>query len=323
MSVKTKSCLVTISDSEFSIASEVLLYSFLKYNPDYDGEIRVITDDASPEFRRRLERMGPVRFTEPDPRLRAAVDRLQEHDPRLSGIYRRLFSLELFRLSEYDRVVYLDSDIYCSGDISELFSRPEPLLACPDGFTLADRISKLVDGGRPPPATVRYGKPFDRSFNAGVLSVGKPVIGEDTYMQLLALLDPQRWEEMGRSKFTDQMALNIHFDGRFTPLHSRYNYVIFLEEYQKCVEQVSLLDARLVHFAGNIKPWNRYDPVQLARRAPQYVKFIDVWRELLDEARPASDADSRLADVERRFRRQQDWIRAYNEKNIEPVGRMY
>lgn len=322
MNAKNKYCLVTISDSTFSIASEVLIYSFLKYNPDFDGDILVITDDPSTEFRQRLERIYPVEFVQPDPRLRAAVDTLQEHEPRLADIYRRLFTLELFRLADYDRVVYLDSDIYCSGEISELFSRPEPLLACPDGFTFADRVRQLIAKGEPFDASERYGRQFENSFNAGVLSIGKPLLAEHIYQKLLGMLDPVRWKDMGQSKFTDQMALNVFFDGQFAPLHSRYNYVIFLEEYQKCVEQVSLLDARLVHFAGDIKPWNHYDPVQLASRAPQFIKFIDVWRELLDEARPPADEASRQADVERRFGSQQDWIKAYNQQSIKPKGRM-
>jgi len=89
------------------------------------------------------------------------------------------------------------------------------------------------------------------------------------------------------------------------------------------VEDVSLLDARLVHFAGAIKPWNHYPAELLARRAPQFIKFIDVWRELLDEARPAPDPVSRRAQVEARFHRQQAWIEAYNKSGLEPTGRMY
>lgn len=323
MNAKKKNCLVTISDSEFCIASEVLLYSFTKYNPGFDGDVLVITDDPDPGFRERLAQICKVQFVTPDPRLRAAVDLLQSHEPRLAGIYRRLFSLELFRLSDYDRVVYLDSDIYCSGDISELFTRPEPLLACPDGFTLGDRIREMLSADDVALATERYGKAFAQSFNAGVLSIGKPLLSIDTYVNLLEVLDPDRWKSMGPSKFTDQMLLNVFFDGQFTPIHSRFNYVIFLEEYQKCMETVSLLDARLVHFAGAIKPWHHYRPEQLTNRAPQFIKFIDVWRELLEEARPPPDAASRRIQAAERFKRQQAWIEAYNRNEIKPTGRIY
>jgi lipopolysaccharide biosynthesis glycosyltransferase len=323
MNAKKKNCLVTISDSEFCIASEVLLYSFLKYNPEFDGDILIITDDPDTDFRARLAAIFPVRFITPDPRLQAAVDLLQSHEPRLTDIYRRLFSLELFRLTGYERVVYLDSDIYCSGDISELFTRPEPLLACPDGFTFGDRIRAMLSEEENPTPSERYGKPYTQTFNAGVLSIGQALLNSDTYLQLLGVLDPAHWQGLGQSKFTDQMALNVFFNGQFTPIHSRFNYVIFLEEYQKCVENVSLLDARLVHFAGDIKPWNQYPPERLARRAPQFIKFIDIWRELLDEARHPVDVASSRTRVEERFHRQREWIEGYNQNAIEPTGRLY
>lgn len=301
----------------------MLLYSFYKYNPAFSGEVVIISDDLPEKYRERIARFGAIRFEPPDPQLRAAVDDLQATEPKLKDIYRRLFSFEVFRLSAYRRVVYIDSDIYCSGDISELFTRTEPLLACPDGFTYEDRVRSLLANGVPPARSERYGKRFDNSFNTGVLSIGESLLGEETYHALLGMLDPASWRRLGPSKFTDQMALNVHFDGRYTSLSARYNYVVFLEEYQKCLERVSLLDARLVHFAGVIKPWNCYDPVELARSAPQFIKFIDVWRELLDEARSGTDCPAARADVERRFRRQSNWIAVHNEKGIQPIGRLY
>ncbi|MCG6863548.1 MAG: hypothetical protein LJE70_20160, partial [Chromatiaceae bacterium] len=303
----TKDCLVTISDASFSIATEVLLYSFRKYNPEFDGDVVVITDDLPEDHRERIGRHGAVRFEAPDPRLRAAVEDLQGKEPRLRGIYRRLFSLEVFRLSAYRRLVYVDSDIYCSGDISELFTRPETLLACPDGFTYEDRVMAMMTEDAPSAPAERYGRSFKSSFNAGVLGIGESLTGEETYRALLGMLDHATWRRMGPSKFTDQMVLNLYFEGRFTALPARFNYMVFLEEYQKCLDRVSLLDARLVHFAGAIKPWNRYDPIDLARRAPQFIKFIDVWRELLEEARSGVGPGGAPAAVAERCRRQADW----------------
>jgi len=314
-----KICLVTISDADFSIGTEVLLYSFHKYNPDFDGEVIVLCEDLPDEHRQRLSSVSPARFESPDPRLHDAVRHLQQQESRLAGIYRRLFSLEAFRLEGYDRVLYLDSDIYCTGDIGDLFASREALLACPDGFTYADQIDSFLGGSEAPTERERYGRRFTRSFNAGVLSIGPQILGEKTYTQLLDWLKPERWKEIGPGKFTDQMLLNLHFEGEFTPLAARFNYMIFLEGYQKLCEAVSFLDARLVHFAGSLKPWFEYDGEVLARRAPQFIKFFDAWRELLDEARGPADP----GEAARQYRRQQDWIREYNEAPIEPIGRLY
>lgn len=301
----------------------MLLYSFHKYNPGFEGDVLVITDDLPEEHRSRLEDVSPVRFEAPDPRLREAVSELQTHEPRLEGIYRRLFSLEVFRLARYERVVYLDSDIYCSGNISPLFQTSHDFMACPDGFTYGDRIRTILDPETSSENSERYGKRFDQTFNAGVLSVGSRFLGDETYRALLGLLEHSQWKNYGPSKFTDQMALNLFFDGQFTPLEAKYNYMLFLEEYQKCLEPVSLLEACLVHFAGVIKPWNVYDPQQLALRAPQFIKFMDVWLELLDEARADHSPGSRNERIRQRFERQKKWIKAYNQDQIEPKGRLY
>lgn len=314
----SKTCLVTITDPEFSIGTEVLLYSFRKYNPGFEGDVIVICDDLPDEHRARIRAVSPARFEAPDPRLFEAVQRLQHAEPRLEGIYRRLFSLEAFRLPGHERVVYLDSDVYCAGDVSALFSAEAPLLACPDGFTYAEQIEALLENRQPQPRE-RYGRAFARSFNAGVLSIGPPLLGEETYHELLGWLSPDQWKAFAPGKFTDQMLLNVHFNGDFTPLAAEFNYMVFLEAYQKLCERVSFLDARLVHFAGTLKPWFEYDREVLAQRAPQFLKFFDAWRELLDEARGVED----LTEVKSRFRRQQDWIRGYNEDPIEPIGRLY
>ena len=103
--------MITISDDEFGIATEVLIYSFRKFNPEFDGDIIVVTDDLSVAHRERIARFGAVRFEAPTSRLQAAVEDLQAKEPRLQDIYRRLFSFEMFRLSGYRRLVYIDSDI--------------------------------------------------------------------------------------------------------------------------------------------------------------------------------------------------------------------
>jgi lipopolysaccharide biosynthesis glycosyltransferase len=204
-----------------------------------------------------------------------------------------------------------------------LFTASEPLLACPDGFAYGDRVRALLSKEADSEHAERYGSRPNDSFNAGVLSIGDALLGDDVYESLLKLLDHATWKSLGPSKFTDQLVLNVHFQGRYAPLHACFNYMIFLEEYQKCLDHVSLLDARLVHFAGEIKPWNCYDPEQLISSAPQFIKFIDVWRELLDEARNGTEPGHNLVQMKERYQRQKNWIRKHNEEGIEPLGRLY
>ncbi|MBL8659791.1 MAG: hypothetical protein JNM75_08555 [Rhodospirillales bacterium] len=314
-------CLVTITDDEFSIATEVLLYSFLKHNSWFAGDLIVIEDGLSTSARARIEALGAVRFAKPDLRLQRQTQALCSRAPELATVYKRFYSFETFRLGDYRRVVYLDSDIYCAGSIEPLFLSSEPLLACPDGFTYGDRIRASLAGTEagPPTPQSRYGHPFSASFNAGVLSVGPPLLGEEQYLALLDMLDFDTWRALGPSKFTDQMILNVVFEDRFCPLAAIYNYMIFIEEYQKICEGVAAADARLVHFAGPIKPWNEYDPIALLQRAPQFARFIDAWRELLHEARNTRPP----AALSAAYRRQKAWIEAFNRAPLTPTGRLY
>ena len=132
------------------------------------------------------------------------------------------------------------------------------------------------------------------------------------------MLDGEAWRSLGPSKFTDQMALNIFFENRCTMLAGIYNYMIFLESYQKAWDGISFPDAKLLHFAGTIKPWNEYDLEDLLTRAPQFIKFFDVWRELLQEARAAPH----LTTLAEGYRRQKRWIDAYNSAPLAPRGRL-
>jgi lipopolysaccharide biosynthesis glycosyltransferase len=313
-------CLATISSREFCIATEVLLYSFMKYNPWFEGDLVVIGDDLTADLEARLNRRHPVRLHRPDPRLKAAAQSLSSLLPDEPAVYRRFYTFEVFRLAGYERVLYLDSDICCTGDVAPLFTAQAPLLACPDGFTYADRILDCLAEaeGRQHRPLERYGRRFARSFNAGVLSIAAELLGEATYEDLLAMLDGEGWRALGPSKFTDQMALNLQFADRFTALSGIYNFMIFIEAYQKAWDEFGFADARLLHFAGTIKPWNDYAPGDLLKRAPQFIKFFDVWRELLQEAR-ASAPRAALAES---YRQQKDWIDAYNRSPLKPIGRL-
>ena len=319
-SVDEPYCIVTISDDEFSIGAEVLIYSFLKYNPWFRGDVIVVTEGLSTPGRSRLDRHHRIRYVRPDSRLREKTEMLGRRFPSLQDVYRRLFSLEIFRLSDYRRVLYLDSDMYCAGDVAELFVTSEPLLACPDGFDYEDRIRAHLAGTdlEAMECTERYGQRFQSSFNAGVISVGPELLTDETYAGLLELISCEHRLRFGESIFTDQMALNVYFEGRFKPVPAIFNYMVFLEEYQQCLQSASFLDARIVHFAGRIKPWHRYRPQDLMRLAPRYIKFIDAWLELLDEARREDSTES----IESRFQRQAARIAQYNRNELQPIGRV-
>ncbi|RDD61882.1 glycosyltransferase family 8 protein [Ferruginivarius sediminum] len=289
-------CLATVSDETFATGTEVLLHSFLRYNPWFSGDVVVFADALSQQTRARLSRLHPVRFEAPDPRLVEVSADLQARHPALSAKHLRFLSLEAFRLSHYDRVLFCDSDIYCAGDVSALFSRDEPFLASDDGYTYEDRLTPLLraNGYGAIASETRYGRQHDgsspgRTFSSGVMALSPPWLGEATYTALLETMAAHDFT--GERVFTDQAVLNTHVRGRYTTVSGAYNYRVLLEDYIRYAEDVPYPDARLIHFAGTIKPWNDYAPADLAAYDARYFKYIDVWRQMLEDARKAEGAN--------------------------------
>ena len=100
-------------------------------SPHYDYRIHILSDDLSRKNRKKLGRFSggnfSVSFIPLTRRLRryGVAPRLKKH--RFSAfasltIYFRLFIPELF--PQYDKAIYLDSDIVVPGDISRLWETP-------------------------------------------------------------------------------------------------------------------------------------------------------------------------------------------------------
>lgn len=94
----------------------------------YNYQIHVLNDDISPESKSRLKKFeGPGFFIEFNSLTRklSGLDGLRNHRFKAFSslcIYFRLFIPMLF--PQYDRGIYLDSDIVVPGDISELWEHP-------------------------------------------------------------------------------------------------------------------------------------------------------------------------------------------------------
>lgn len=316
-----KYCISTITCDNFAIGTEVLLYSVLKYNPWFRGDINIVIADLSAQNRARLQAIYPVKFIQASPGLIQRVDTLRSHFAYLRDIHLRFYSLESFNLPGYDKVVYLDSDMHCAGDISALFTSTAPLQACLDGFSYEDRIAPIVAqaGLSLPTSEQRYGKHFQNSFNAGVIAIRPAQLRNFDFQELIKMLDFDAWVSYGNSIFTDQMVLNRYFEGQFSLISSAYNYMVFLGDYLNFVDGIGAQDAKIIHFAGKIKPWNNYDPLALCQNAAHYLPFLHQWRELLQEAR----ANDRAYYQAQRVLKQYEWITAGADHQLQAVDRLY
>jgi lipopolysaccharide biosynthesis glycosyltransferase len=286
---KPRLCFATVTNESFAVGAEVLIHSFLNFNRWFEGDILVVeAEQLSEQTRERLNRLYPVRFANASEQLTQKIDRLEQVIPWLKKKRAHFHVFELFGMVEYDHIVYVDGDAYCCGDISNLFVQKETLQACPDGFSLRAKLWEKLGTHAPEvlPDAKPYGPDIKHSFNSGVLAMSQPVISQKTYLELISLLDPGLYEN---SEFGDQMALNVYFKDKYTPFSAAYNYMILVEEYIKGLENITYLDARIIHFAGKIKPWFNFDSEELFRAAPQYLKYIETWKELFYQCRFKDD----------------------------------
>lgn len=289
-------CLLTISDDSFVPGTEMLIFSFLRDNPWFRGDIAVLCDQTlSDASRTRLARLGPVEFIRPGADLEHRVAALAAVIPQLRAAGPRFASLEAFGLDRFERVVYIDSDAFVTGDLSALFFSSHPLLACADGShydeLLGDAGAARIANQR------RYGAALAHCFNTGMISIGPEMLDGSLRDSLVADIDPATWAEVETLGWTDQLILNRRFAGRATLLDGRYNYMPVLEAKIRRVYRLHAHDARIVHMAGRYKPWEPRPP-DLFDQAPSLAKFYELWQQLEDlmpQTTPATAAAASLA----------------------------
>ena len=132
---------------------------------------------------------------------------------------KHFYAFETYRLSDYDRVVFFDADLFFIGNIDRLWdtelTKEKPIA-----------MKKEV---------------FRNSHNSGLVIISDHILNEKTYNELYNL-DPLK---CGDYFGNDQKVLNFYFNNRIKALNVRYN--CFLGEESFCH------DALVYHWF--IKPW--------------------------------------------------------------------
>lgn len=281
----SETAIVSVVNDEFAAAYLVLLSSMLEHNPRFDAPIVVLSEPGGlrPSYRECLRTVyDRIEFTEAVPRyLRALQDSGQE----VLGTPKRLLAafliLEAFALEGFKRVVCLDADLICMGDLSDLFT-------CTADFAAVRALEPDTE--------------FPRGFfNSGVLVIGSRHLAGPTYHDLtlhtrLDGADPKAGK-------ADQALLNRYFyPHRVRWLPARFNVTkrLFPDTLEDIDAEVERRDVRLLHFVGG-KPWT-------ARRTKRDAGFTAVealWHRACERYVPdqmvADLLDLRVRDFESRL----------------------
>jgi hypothetical protein len=235
-------CVVaTVASDAFTEYLLVLLHSVREHNPWFARvPLRVFwSPRLSPLSPRNQEKIGEAHpgavFIGVDG---AAYERYRDRTP--PHLTAALLTLEAFGIRDADRVVFLDADLVCLGDLTDLFTLDVDLAACPTG---SDRAVKEARAGT-----------FCRRIriNTGVLVIGKRYLNGVTQRRLA---------RYPSGRFADQDIVNGFLRRRTVYcLDHRFNY--HAEFFWRGDET----DVRLLHYAGT-KP---LDAPDLPRMRPWF-----------------------------------------------------
>lgn len=220
--------IATVLNDAFAEYFRVLLYSIRRHHPGFNLPVRVIhsrtLSPLSEENREKLRTMHPrMEFVLAED---SPYERFFPVTP--PHLHPALLKLEAFNLRDCDRVLFLDSDTLCLGDLSELFGLDVPFAACPAG-----KSREMKE---------RRANTFRRfvGFNSGVMVIGRQHLTGRTYERLLLRSSPLK-----PCPTADQDILNRFFRWRkIYCLDHRYNYNSAF--FWKGDET----DVRIVHYTG-------------------------------------------------------------------------
>ena len=235
-------CIVaTVADDAFTEYLLVLLHSIREHNTWFARfPLRVFCSrqiaPLSPQNQERIRGVHPgTTFVSVD------GDRYERYRAQTPpGLMPALLTLEAFTIRDADRVVFLDADMVCLGDLTELFTLAVDLAACPAG---SNRAAKEARAGT-------FG--WRAGINTGVLVIGKRYLNARTVRRLA---------QYSSGQFADQDVINRFLRRRAVYcLDHRFNY--HAEFFWRGDET----DVRLLHYAGT-KP---LDAPELPRMRPWF-----------------------------------------------------
>ena len=277
MKSRSRYALATVTTERFLPGTATMLQSFLRLTPSMRMDLVVFCDELSPAIEAELAGFPRLRLLPISESLSQSVTRLVEAVPRLTPRKARFYSLDVFGLDEYDRVLFCDSDVLFVEDVSELFQSDNELCACGERTWYTDQtrdpqthriLDKASHATEAPPA-----------FNAGLLSIGKPLLNKTVKQRLLDEMTPELWQS-GQAHHTDQLILNRVFADRIHILPAPYNFLLLHHDAILRKENTTVDQAKVIHFNGAPKPWETGEAMRKAAQDPAWRQAFAKWQQV-------------------------------------------
>ena len=291
---RSKTCLLTVATDDFVPGAFVMVRTFLKHHPRFDGDVVIVHDGLSDVSREVLAAsFHRLRFELVSPELRDRVARLCAVRPELRARRAAFYVLDAFRLHGYRKVLCCDCDLLFRASVEELFDSPEALICCRDKYSLRgrrrDAVTYLPADDPAVPVAAPAAPTLAETFNSGFLLLDGRLMEEGAHADLLARISPEAWRGV-KAVGDDQLVLNRRFAGRQTLVSSTYNYLVDCSDAIRAREGIGVEDARVLHFKLPMKPWVPDAMLYWARRdaarplAPGYKLWYDAYMDCLADA---------------------------------------
>jgi lipopolysaccharide biosynthesis glycosyltransferase len=176
---------------------------------------------------------------------------------------------------EYEKIVYIDADTIIRGDLTGLFE-----ISLEGNIIAASRdimLNKRFTGDR---VKLDY-------FNAGFMVIDRTAWKKHNVEKSLAEIASK--QSASRLQYLDQDILNTYFlSSGYLSLDCRYNYQYLMTiDNIRCSNESSLDEAKVIHYAGQIKPWHLWASQNYSSLYRSYRQVIPWLGKFFPEA-PAS-----------------------------------
>ncbi|MCR4821403.1 MAG: glycosyltransferase family 8 protein [Treponema sp.] len=253
----------------FAVALTSLLDNASK---DYFYKIYVLTTSLRKEYADRLQLIvddlalnnASIDFVSMKSEMEKSTGNFHLRHYYSRETYCRIFIPRAF--SQYDKVLYLDSDIVVTGDISELYNTElgDNLVAAASEEVMTDYD---VFGSYVEKALGVYRYDY---FSAGVLLINaKKYREENLEVKFINLLNSYTFRVT-----QDEDYLNVLCKGRVKPLHVGWNKSAYESK------NFDDKDLRLIHYKINWKPWH-YDNIKYEDYFWKYAKETFLYDNIL------------------------------------------
>ena len=230
-------------DKNFGAFAGITITSLVHNNIANELIIHIVYDDLLPEDMERLLKMEQLYRNLTLHFYRIKSTEGMKFIVPLGHITQAMYYRYLFAdmlPQTVTRLIYLDADIICKGDILPLWQSD-----------LQGKVLGAVRDYGEAKSCVRIGLKSGRYFNSGVLLMDLVKWRQQKLTQKLF----QWLEQVGSTKILwgDQDALNGVVDGEFAELPKKYNCIIINNTLLKATPEDVI-----VHYIDYIKPWHIY-----------------------------------------------------------------